>query len=592
MKSLQTPRPHHELAIGGMAPWPVPGIVTVEEVTADPAARCCQECGRRLLLLLLRSSVWVSHRTEHVSFRDDLSMMRQVTVEFHVPEQAPVFRGDGQTYSLVPLSIMRRKTLLGFELHDKEGRAVVLPSLRHNQAITESMLLACADATIGWTNGSESTDAVSRREIAAFIHEVVSGTQQRLAAAYAGLETGSAAPAVLSLGKQRMFRAVLDRFTDNFVLWVMIPNGGSRQRVLTFSYSESLWPYYREPGFQGNRYNLGRRLSPWRPIVWCAALGLTPTRIEFPVPAAESTTSFHFEIDAPKGVRIVEGSLLAGRPNEANPAVDNQRGSFPAIGLHVTEVPYGSLSRAQIALQAVTSGWMTTSMLSSWVVFVLLLTFATHHADMTRDSGLPALIFAALATQIAGLFAQSNAYGLAAYLLKRARVFATVAAFLPLATVYIALAIVFSHIGLVLWTVVGIGGTIAAILSAVCFASWYYQRSTILSPWEQSRARRDDARRPESFEAAVKKYRYDKPAVRAGSAEGGTTEFYWDQKTEDELTTTLASQYSHHVLYGTKKLDSKSSWIPGRTANASVPRLLCTASDTISQPLATNWSPI
>jgi len=65
-----------------------------------------------------------------------------------VPEQAPVFRGeDGEDYSLIPLSVMRRKTLVNFQIRDDEDRSVAMPSLRQNQAITESLLLACADAT-------------------------------------------------------------------------------------------------------------------------------------------------------------------------------------------------------------------------------------------------------------------------------------------------------------------------------------------------------------------------------------------------------------------------------------------------------------
>ncbi len=80
MSTGKAPAPHHDLSIAGMAPWPVPAVLTMSEVQADPAARCCTECGRRLLLLLLRSSTWVTRRTEHVSFRDDRSVVRRVAL--------------------------------------------------------------------------------------------------------------------------------------------------------------------------------------------------------------------------------------------------------------------------------------------------------------------------------------------------------------------------------------------------------------------------------------------------------------------------------------------------------------------------------
>lgn len=223
-----------------------------------------------------------------MSFRDDRSVVRRVTVEFHVPEQAPVFRGDdGQAYRLVPLSVMRRKTLVNFE------------------------------------------HRVSHPEIGALVHQVVSGSQEQLAAAYESLTRGAAAPVVLDLADHCMFRAILDRLADNFVLWVMIPAGAPRRRLLTFSCDEPLHLRYREPGFQGKQYRLGEMLGFWRPPVWTSALGLTATRIEFPVPAAENTDSFHFEIDAPKGVQITEASLLAGRPGQARLSLDHGQGGFP-----------------------------------------------------------------------------------------------------------------------------------------------------------------------------------------------------------------------------------------------------------------------
>ena len=80
-------------------------------------------------------------------------------------------------------------------------------------------------------------------------------------------------------------------------------------------------------------------------------------RIHFPVPAAENAASFHFEIDAPEGVQILEASLLAGLPGNPNPSFDHVQGSFPTVGLHVIEVPKGSLSRVQIGLPQAHPWW-------------------------------------------------------------------------------------------------------------------------------------------------------------------------------------------------------------------------------------------
>jgi hypothetical protein len=372
-----------------------------------------------------------------------------------------------------------------------------------------------------------------------------------------------------------MFRAILDRLADNFVLWAMIPAGGPRRRVLTFSCDEPLHLRYRKPGFRENKYKLGKMLRFWRPIVWCSALGLTATRIEFPVPAAENTASFHFEIDAPKGVQIARASLLAGRPKHPHPSFDHVQGGFPTVGLHVIEVPNGSLSRAQIGLRVVTRGWLTTSVLSAWAVFALLLAFATHDAVLKRTGDLPALILVAVAGGIAALIAQPDAHGLAAHLLKWARALAVIAVALPLvATTFIVFESVNpTHVPPALWTAVGAGGVIATILSTVWLASWWRPRKVVRSPWEQNRARgRDIPKRPENFEAAAKKYLYNKPAMRVDSAEGWHTEFLWDQEAEDELIAALEGQYSaHHPLYSTN-----GPWVPPLESQSSRADLLVT----------------
>ena len=539
MSRSQALKPHHEFTVEGAAPWPVLGRRGVQ---GNPEDRCCRECGRRLLLIFIGSSDWVSRRTEHVSFRDDRTVVREVTVELYVPDQAPIFRGDdNKEYRLVPLSVIRRKTLVNFKLRDEEGKSVVLMSLRQNQAITESVLLACADAILEYPN--DRTGVSAETGIADFIHEVVSGDQSELTAAYKSLEDDTAPPAVLELAERRIFRAVLDRLADNFVLWVMIPAGAPRRRVLRFSSDEPLSLHYRKPGWGGDKYKLGPRLKPLTRTVMFSALGLTTTRIRFPVPSAENTASFHFEIDAPPGVQIAEASLLAGRPNDEQPSFDHVQGGFPTVGLHVIEVPNGSLSRVQIGLQVVNRGWLMMSMLSSWAVFFLLLAFALHQPEVIKGD-VPPLVLVALAGGIAALIAQSDGHALAAHLLRWARSLATVAVVLPLvATAYIALdAVNRPRVSWALWGVAAASGLIAIILSTVCFLSWKRQSKSVRSPWEQNRAFSKPPLQPETFNKGAAKNHYDKPAMRVDSAEGWHTEFLWDDASEQQLINALQQQ--------------------------------------------------
>lgn len=39
MNRMQVPTADHELSFGGMAPWPLPGVISMTEIRRDPAAR-------------------------------------------------------------------------------------------------------------------------------------------------------------------------------------------------------------------------------------------------------------------------------------------------------------------------------------------------------------------------------------------------------------------------------------------------------------------------------------------------------------------------------------------------------------------------
>jgi hypothetical protein len=553
-RPLHTRSHHHQLNFAGPAPWPVPAVLDLQEVQRDPGARCCRECGRRLLLLLLKSHTWVSRRVEHVSFRDDRSVVRSVTAEFYVPDEAPIFRGDdGQYYSFVPLSVMRRKTLVNFEVRDQEGRPVAMPTLRQNQAITESLLLACADAVAG---GNSDHSVARRREIEDFVHRVISGDQQELVDTYDSLESSREPAAVLELYDNKAFRAILDRMADNFVLWAMIPANGPRRRVLTFSCDEPLYLHYQSSGHKkGNNgtaedvdtYGMVKKLGVWRFTVWAAALGLRPTVIQFPVPAAENAASFHFEIDAPKGLQIVEASLLAGRPGREKPSFDHMKGNLPTVGLHVIEVPNGSRSRAQVGLQVANRGWLVTSLASCAAVFGLLIAFAVHSNVLERAGELPVLILIALAAAAAGFVAQSDVHPLAAYLLQWTRSLAFIAAILPLVAIIF---IVFggtapTQVAPALWSAAAVSGAITLLLAVVCFSSWLRQGKSVRSPWEQDHRNREFELPPKEFDAAEEKYHYTKPAMQVDSAEGWHRGSRLTEKFEQELINALSRPFNH-----------------------------------------------
>ena len=272
------------------------------------------------------------------------------------------------------------------------------------------------------------------------------------------------------------------------------------------------------------------------------------------MPAAENAASFHFEIDAPKGVQIAEASLLAGRPTSAaKPSFDRVRGGFSTAGLHVIEVPNGSLSRAQVDLQVVNSGWLMTSTLSCWAIFGLLLAFLVHRVVLNRAGDLPVIILLALAGAAVALIAQSDAHPLAAHLLKWTRSLATIVAAVPLiATTFIAFGVVApAHVGPALSAAVITSGSVALFLSAVCLLSWRRLHRIIISPWEQNsrpqREHRAPPPPPQNYNDAAESYHYTKAAMRVDSAEGWHRDFFWDDEFERSLIAALELQSGRHA---------------------------------------------
>ena len=170
-----------------------------------------------------------------------------------------------------------------------------------------------------------------------------------------------------------------------------------------------------------------------------AAFGLSPTRVRFQVPAAENSASYHFEFTAPHGVRIVKASLLAGRQNDPDRHVsaDHVVGHSPTVGLHAVEVPNGSLCRAQVDLRIQTSGWLTTIVVSCWLIFLVLLSVCYHsllQPPQLAPNQVTNVIVLLITTSagVATLIYQRDFRGVAARMVARMRALAAMATSLPI----------------------------------------------------------------------------------------------------------------------------------------------------------------
>jgi hypothetical protein len=441
----------------------------------------CRTCG----LLLLRGFVgiadWVVRRVEGIEFVDDRTVRRRVSVDYTVPQDAVVLRvSPDRAVRILPLALMRRKNMINFDFRDHEGRPMPLLGLRENQALTLAVVRAWAHATLDDREPClESPDLPD--EIAALLDDIVAGDQAELNAAYRSIQehrTDSGDPI------DERLTALLERLAGNFILFASEREAPGNRQIVKWTYDEPLTLLHSTSSYQGHTggpcpprlsegeepepvtYGRTGRLQPWwRMDPLFASLGLQPTLIRFPTPGAELAASFHLEITAPPDVSIVRASMLAGTPNlrfddarpqedirawkvwrasgddaeqvrrrrlRRRPSFDSVGGGYPTVDLHVADVPYGSLSRAQVELQAKPDGWLGSAVAATWLVTVALLLAWGANPTATSSVELSAVILITYAAAMVAVVVRPDPHMMATRLLLRLRILAAISALFAL----------------------------------------------------------------------------------------------------------------------------------------------------------------
>jgi hypothetical protein len=230
---------------------------------------------------------WVHRRVEQVEFIDDRSVRRRVSVDFELPENEPSRQINWTPMDLVPLALLRKQPLVGFDLHDEAGLSIPLFTRQQNAFVAWSLLAAVGEAAA--RNGGFPLplplDVLSDLRLI---------SSERPTQAARALRTfikpgrRESKPLRRALMRDEVFSSLAEALTDNFLLLVLVEHGESTRRIFKFSYVEPLpWPPFR----------LLFRQDP-RGLVWLTRLrlGLTPIPLDFEVPSINEAGSFHFEV--------------------------------------------------------------------------------------------------------------------------------------------------------------------------------------------------------------------------------------------------------------------------------------------------------
>lgn len=517
------------------------------------------EIGRRLLAAELDYARWTLRRVEKVRFERERSVSREISIDFQVRDDAPTVRtADGHECYLVPLSVMRRRTLVNLALTDEEQVRLPMLGLRLTQQLDESMLLA-ADAA---DHPGLATSTATMK----LIQRAVAGEYEEVEEAYRTIVAPT--PERSDHERDLVFHFALARLRHNFTLYVLLEKRRGRHRILTLAFDEpNDWTLQRSELRSGKRgdgieYVPNQKVSSsqWWRHEMTARLGLSPIRIRFQVPGAEHAASYHFEATAPHGVRIVRASLLAGRPNEPAEASswDEVVGHAPSVGLHAVEVPGGSLCRVQLELRVPSRGWFMTLLASCTIIALVMAVVAWHWlgpAPTWTETQVTnvAVILITVSASAATLVAHREFGGLAASMVTGLRMLGVVSLSLP---ILMAGALVFAGkspgpdwLEGVIWTLTAL----ALVLLVVVLLAWSQSRSAErkkkvrASPWDmtapqarhESRHQGEDGRQ-HSFGRLTGTLGFTLPAVGVPSAEGWHDTYDWTSARLDLVRERLA----------------------------------------------------
>lgn len=558
----------------------------------------CTSCGLQLLDLLVSMQEWVTRRVERATFIDDRTLRRCVSVDYF-SQAAPVFLEGMQLTRVFPIALMRRKSLVSFDLRTSEGHSTGLIGLRENQALTLSMLRGWAGAVLlewspelvqqGADGSIELPDPVEE-----FLFSSVLGDQRELDEGFKDMWDAEPDSPLKYLGQCRLFRDILNRLVESFILFATEPADVTGRRLIKYSYDEPLTFHHRKAGYHRepppatsrdpepdgsvSRYEDMPRMRWWEARPFLAGMGFKTTVVRFPVPAAELASSFHFEITVPTDVSIVTAAVIAGRPNVPRPATEEAaseqpkdphaerlakvrrrtrpsfdfiEGGRPTVDLHVSEVPFGSLSRAQVELQASPKGWLFTAVTTCVLTAVSLWVPAAQAKHIKSD--IAATLLVTFAAGVVAALVRPDSHRLVTRLLTSVRNLAGGSAVLAfLAALVFTFSDAAEHQDL-LFALAGLSCIPAGLVTAswICHRLRPGRRSRELSPWEQRRPRsksRASEREPlhvtlarelegakHGYDKAIDRLGFSEPAIRVASSEGTFPRFFWDSEFEKQF---------------------------------------------------------
>lgn len=239
--------------------------------------------GPLVLSMQFTDSGWLHRRVDRVSFLSDTLYRHHVSIDFDVNDASLVrsMRSAAKLPErvLVPLGLMTKRALTGFDLRDASGASIPLLTSQETGEAAYQAVSYLGSRVIGPEPLSADTQRVLRTIVSGSPSDARGALEKWYPAAH---HTLPAMAQSVRLMKDDAFKLVVNELVENFIALTPVPADEPRQ-ILKYSYVDEL------------PWNTPRRLDHF--------FG-SSARFTFPVLAAGTGYSYHFEVSAPEDLDL------------------------------------------------------------------------------------------------------------------------------------------------------------------------------------------------------------------------------------------------------------------------------------------------
>jgi hypothetical protein len=334
---------------------------------------------------------WVHRRVEQISFPDDESVERRVSVDFTLPA---TYAGASLDRWYVPLGLLDKRILLvDFDLRDEEGGALPLTASSEAHRIGAAMLVAAASAILADKQRSLSSElAADLQRIPTCKHDEAKEAVRSALTPRRGGDDRS------FLARDPLIAPLARDLSESFLVLSPLSTPDAR-RVFKFSYLQ-FW-------VDGER-RWGVKLAN--------ALGWTALRFKIYTPGAAMARSYHCEITAPERLEITHGELVelrdGGEPKTAQASASRGR-----IHFWLDDVRSSSTSVLKAHLRARRRGLPGMAAILSLGISLLLTTGVIFLEPLLKSKDIGPALLVAIPALLAAYLSAPGEHRLASKLL-------------------------------------------------------------------------------------------------------------------------------------------------------------------------------